>query len=75
MMAYMFSNTKLNLIVTELFIKGGELNTFITKSYFTIPKNIMLKSTHYFIMKIRNKWELQQTAFKHSSDTVLTLKT
>ena len=54
-MAYMFSNTKINPIVTELFIRGRELNTFITKSYFTVPKNIMLKSTHYFIMKIRNK--------------------
>ena len=24
---------------------------------------------HYFMMKIPNKWELQQTAFNHSSDT------
>ena len=23
---------------------------------------------HYFIMEIPNKWELQQTAFNHSSD-------
>ena len=27
-----------------------------------------LNSTHYFVMKIPNKQELQQTAFNHSSD-------
>ena len=32
-----------------------------------MPKNIRLNSTHYFIMKISDKWELQQTAFNHSS--------
>ena len=31
-------------------------------------KNIRLISTHYFILKIPNKQELQQTAFNHSSD-------
>ena len=31
-------------------------------------KLIRLNSTHYFIMKIPNKRELQQTAFNHSSD-------
>ena len=28
----------------------------------------MLNYTHYFIMKIPNKQELQQIAFNHSSD-------
>ena len=48
----------LNLIVTELFIRGKKLNSslvFITQSYFTVPKNTRLNSTHYFIMKIPNK--------------------
>ena len=31
-------------------------------------KNVTLNSAHYFIMKIRNKQELQQVAFNHSSD-------
>ena len=31
-------------------------------------KNIGLKSTHCFIIKILNKRELQQIAFNHSSD-------
>ena len=39
----------------------------ITQSYFAVPKN-RLNSTFYFIMKIPNKWELQQTAFDCSWD-------
>ena len=61
----------LNRIVTELFIRSRKLNiylVFITHSYFAVPKNIRLNSTHYFIMKIPNKQELQQTEFNHSSD-------
>ena len=67
----MLSKKKTNPIVTELFIRGRKLNislAFITQSYFAVPKNIRLNYTHYFIMKIPNKQELQQTAFNHSSD-------
>ena len=67
----MLSNKKLNLIVTELFITGRELNistVFITQSYFSEPKNIRLNYTRYFTMKIPNKQELQHTVFDHSSD-------
>ena len=67
----MLSNKKLNLIVTELFIIGRKINiflVFITQSYFALSKNIRLNYTHYFIMKIPNKRELQQIAFNHSSD-------
>ena len=67
----MLSNEKLNPIVTELFIRGRKLNislVFVTQSYFPVPKNIQLNSTHYFIMKFPNKQELQQIAFNHSSD-------
>ena len=41
MIADMFSNKKLNPIVTELFIRGRKLNiylVFITQSYFAVPK-------------------------------------
>ena len=41
---------------------------FIIQSYFTVPKNIRVNCTHYFIMKIPNKRELQETAFISSSD-------
>ena len=51
MIADMLINTKLNPIVTELFIRGRKLNislVFITQSYFTVPKNIRLNSTENF---------------------------
>ena len=68
MIADMFSNKELNPIVTSLFIRGRKLNiyfVFITQSYFSVPKNIRLNSTHYFIMKIPNKRELQEIACNH----------
>ena len=67
----MLSNKKLNLMVTELFIRGRKLNislVFITQSYFPVPKRIRLNCMPYFIMKIPNKQELQQIAFNHSLD-------
>ena len=68
--ADMLSNKKLNPIVTELLIRERKLNifVFITQSYFAIPKNIRLNSSHYFVMKIPNERELQQIGFNHSSD-------
>ena len=71
MIADMLSNKKLNPIVTELFIRSRKINiclVFITQSNSAVPKNITLTSTHYFIMKIPNKQELQEIAFTHSSD-------
>ena len=62
---------KLNPIVTELFIRGRKLNisiVFITQLYFKVSKDVRLNSTHFFIMKIPNKRELQQSALNHSSD-------
>ena len=63
MIADMLCNKKLNPIVTELFIRGRKLKislVFITRSYFDVPKDIRLNSTHYFIIKTPNKRELQQ---------------
>ena len=65
MIADMINNKKLNSIVTELFIRGRKLNislVFIPQSYFKVPKDVRLYSTHFFIMKIPNKGELQQIA-------------
>ena len=69
--AHMVNNKKINSIVTELFIRGRKLNislVFITQSYFNVPKDVRLNTTHFFIMKIPNKRELQQIALNHSSD-------
>ena len=67
----MINNEKLNSIVTESFIRGRKLNislVFITQSYFKVPKDVKLNTTHFFIIKIPNKKELQQIAINHSSD-------
>ena len=40
---------------------------FITQSYFSVPKDIRLNSTHYLIMKINNKRELQNIAINQSA--------
>ena len=71
MIADIVNNKKHFPIVPELFIRGRKLNiflVFILQSYFGVPKDVRLNSTHYFIMKIPNKQELQQIAFNHSSD-------
>ena len=71
MIADMINNKQLNSIVTELFIRGRKLNislVFIMQSYFKVPKDVRLNTTHFFIMKIPNKRELQQIALNHSSD-------
>ena len=62
MIADKINNKKLNPVVTELFIRRRKLNisiVFITKSYFKVPKDVRFNSTHFFIMKIPNKKELQ----------------
>ena len=72
MIADMISNKKLNSIVTGLFIRGRKLNisiVFIAQSSFKVPKDVRLNSTHFFIMKIPNKRELQQIALNHASHT------
>ena len=71
MIADMINNKKLNSIVTELFIRRRKLNistVFITQLYFKVPKDVSLNSTHFFILKVPNKTQLQQTALNHSSD-------
>ena len=45
----MLSSKKLNPVVIDLFVRGKKLNicfVFITQSYFAVPKNIRLNSTH-----------------------------
>ena len=71
MNADMINNKKLNPVVSELFIRQRKLNisiVFITQSYFKVPKEVELNTTHFFIMTIPNKRELQQTTLNHSSD-------
>ena len=63
---------KFQAIIKDLFIRFRKLNmfiiiVFITQSYFSIPKDVRLNSTHYLIMKINNKRELQNIAINQSA--------
>ena len=72
MIADIITNKKFQHIIKELFIRCRKLNislVFITQSYFSAPKEVRLNSTHYLIIKIHNKRELQQIAINHSGDT------
>ena len=54
-----------------MFIRFGKLNislALITQSYFRVPKDVRLNLTHYLIMKINNRKELQNIAVNHSAD-------
>ena len=37
-------------------------------TYFKVPKDVRLNTTHFFIAKISNRREIQQIAIDHSSD-------
>ena len=59
------------MILKDLFIRGRKLNislVFITLSYFKVPKDVRLNTSHFFVMKIPNKREIQQIALNQSSD-------
>ena len=71
MITDVINNKKLKSIVTELFIRERKLNispVLITQSYFKVPKDVRLNTTHFFIAKIPSKRELRQITINHSSD-------
>ena len=71
MIADIIENKKLNSIVTELFIRGRKSNislVFIIQSYFKVPNDVRLNTTHFLISNIPNRRERQQIAINHSSD-------
>ena len=71
MIASIMANKQFQAIVKELFIRCRKLNislAFITQSYFLVPKDVRLNSTHFLIMKITNKRELQNIATNRSAD-------
>ena len=54
MIADTINNKKLNPVVTELFIRDRKLHisfVFITQSYFKVPKDVRLNSTHFFFLE------------------------
>ena len=71
MIADIMGSKKFKAIIKELFIRCRKLNisiVFITQSYFRTPKDARLNSTHYVIMKIQSKKELQNIAQENSGD-------
>ena len=71
MIVDIMTNKKIQSLIKELFIRCIKLNislVFITQSYFSGPKDVRLNLTHYLIMKINNKRELQNIAINHSAD-------
>ena len=62
---------KFQALIKELFVRCRELNisvVFITQYYFSVSKEVRLNATHFLIMKIHNKRELQQIAINHLAD-------
>ena len=71
MIAGIMTNKEFQAIIKELFIRCRKLNislVFITQSYFSVPKDVRLNSTHCLIMKINKKRELQNSGINHSAD-------
>ena len=65
MIAGIMTNKNFQAIIKELFIRCRKLNislAFILQFYFSVTKEVRLNSTHYLIMQIHNKRELQQIA-------------
>ena len=62
MIADIMNNQKFQAIIKELFIRCRNLIislVLIFQSYFSVPKDVRLNSTHYLIIKINNTRELQ----------------
>ena len=69
--ADIISGKNFKAIIRELCIRCRKLNisiVFITQSYFRTPIDARLNSTHYLIMKIQSKKELQNIAQENSGD-------
>ena len=71
LIADIMTNKKFQAIRKELFIRYRKLNisrVFITQSYFSLPKNVRLNSTHYLVMKTNIRKKLQNIVINHSTD-------
>ena len=71
MIADIMTSKKFQAIIKELFIRCRKQNislVFVTQSYFSVPRDVRLNSTHYLIMKINSKRALENIAINHSAD-------
>ena len=71
MIADIMTNRRFQAIIKELFIRCRKLNIslgFITQSYVSVSKDVRFNPTHYLIVKINNRRELENIAINHSAD-------
>ena len=70
MITDVISNQNVETIAKQYFIHDRKLNfplIFNAQWYFFfVPKSVSLNSTHYFIMKVLNKYELRLIALNYS---------
>ena len=65
------TNKTFQAVIKEPFFRYRKLSlslVFNSQTYFTIPKEVRLNSTHYLIVKIHNQRELQSIATNHSAN-------
>ena len=71
MISHVMSDKKAQQILKDLFIRCRKLNIslcFLTQSYFSVPKDVRLNCTHYILLKLNNKKELQNIAINYSAN-------
>ena len=71
MISHVMSDRRAQQILKDLLIRCRKLNIslcFLTQSYFSVPKDVILNCTHYILFKLNNKRELQNIAINHSAD-------
>ena len=63
MIADIMTNRRFQAIIKELFIRCRKPNislVFITQSYFSVPKDVRLNSTHCFIVTTEQNYRILQ---------------
>ena len=69
MIADIISNKGFQVVVKKLFVRCRKLNISVVFNTQSVPKEMRLNSTHYLIMNINKRRELQNIAINHSADT------
>ena len=62
------NNKKLNSIVTELFTRERKLNislVFIMQSYFKVPKDVRLNTTHFLLKTFQIEENFEKSFIRH----------
>ena len=61
-----FDDMIAHIMTNKRFLSHNQRIVYL--SYFSVPKDVTLNTTHYFVMKINNKRELQNIAINHSAN-------